>query len=125
MILLLSGFSRYNSYQKLNLQNVINQKPKTKNEKLYYNNYRKSHLKVEDLYHWVIIPTFQDPYEMLKDSFESIKKDIVASILTTLGKRYRYNHRRLTLESIIQRQVYRVSGYFCEKKRYKSYVFRW
>lgn len=58
-------------------------------------------------------------------NFESIKKDIAASILTTLGKKYKYNHRKLTLESIIQRQVYRISGYFCGQKRYKAYVFRW
>lgn len=58
-------------------------------------------------------------------SFESVKKDIAASILTTLGKKYKYNHRKLTLESIIQRQVYRISGYFCGQKRYKSYIFRW
>ena len=57
--------------------------------------------------------------------FENIKKDIAASILTTLGKKYKYNHRKLSLESIIQRQIYRISGYFCGKKRYKSYVFRW
>lgn len=58
-------------------------------------------------------------------SFESVKKDIAASILTTLGKKYKYNHRKLTLESIIQRQVYRISGYFCGQKRYKPYIFRW
>lgn len=58
-------------------------------------------------------------------SFDSVKRDIVSSVLSTLGKKYKYNHRRLSLESIIQRQVYRISGYFCDEKRYKSYVFRW
>lgn len=57
--------------------------------------------------------------------FDSIKREIASSILNTLGKQYRYNHRKLTLESIIQRQVYRISGYFCDAKRYRSYIFRW
>ena len=58
-------------------------------------------------------------------NFESVKRDIAASILNTLEKKYKYNHKKLTLQSIIQRQVYKISGYFCDEKRYKSYIFRW
>jgi len=57
--------------------------------------------------------------------FDSVKKDIATSILSTLSKKYKYNHNKLTLESIIQRQVYKISAYFSAQKRYKSYVFRW
>ncbi len=57
--------------------------------------------------------------------FDKVKKDVASAILSTLGKRYIYNHNKLTLESIIQRQVYKISGYFCSKNRYKSYIFRW
>jgi hypothetical protein len=56
------------------LINIFDKKLKSKQEKIIYNQYLKSNKKVSDLYHWVIIPTFQDPYAMLKDSFESIKK---------------------------------------------------
>jgi len=73
IFLLLSWYVRYKAYQKLNLENVVNGTPKLKMEKIYYKKYKKSNLKIDDLYHWVIIPTFQDPYDMLKDSFESIK----------------------------------------------------
>jgi cellulose synthase/poly-beta-1,6-N-acetylglucosamine synthase-like glycosyltransferase len=41
------------------------------------------------LYHWVIIPTYQDPYPMLKDSFESIRNsdfDNKKIILTLAGE---------------------------------------
>jgi len=57
--------------------------------------------------------------------FENVKKDVAKSILSTLTRRYSYNHRKLKLESIIQRQLYRMSGYFCGEKKYRSYVFRW
>lgn len=57
--------------------------------------------------------------------FDSIKKDIATAILNTLSKKYLYNHRKITLESIIQRQVYRISGYLTENKKYKPYIFRW
>ncbi len=73
VILLILWYSRYKWYQKLNLLNIFDKKPKTKQEKIIYNQYLKSNKKVNDLYHWVIIPTFQDPYAMLKDTFESIK----------------------------------------------------
>lgn len=57
--------------------------------------------------------------------FEKIKKEVAKNILNTLGKKYKYNHKKLTLESIIQRQVYKISGYFCGTNNYKSYIFRW
>ncbi len=59
------------------------------------------------------------------ENFDKIKKELATSILNTLTKRYKYNHKKLTLESIIQRQIYKISGYFCESVKYKSYIFRW
>ena len=43
----------------------------------YYADYEKSDLKYSDVYHWVIIPTSQDPYEMLEETFENIKKSLL------------------------------------------------
>jgi CRISPR-associated protein Cas1 len=57
--------------------------------------------------------------------FDTIKRDVAKNILSTLTKKYKYNHKRLTLESIMQRQVYKISGYFSGNNIYKSYVFRW
>ena len=59
------------------------------------------------------------------NDFNKIKKDLASAILNTLSKKYKYNHRLLSLESIMQRQVYKISGYFCAKNKYKSYIFRW
>jgi len=57
--------------------------------------------------------------------FETIKKTISKNILDTIHNRYTYNKKKITLESIIQRQIYKLSGYFAGEKNYKSYVFRW
>lgn len=57
--------------------------------------------------------------------FNKVKKDVASNILSTIHKKYKYNHKKLTLESIIQRQVYKISGYFSGNNKYKSYIFRW
>ena len=54
-----------------------------------------------------------------------LKKVIASNILNSLNKKLIYNHKKLTLESIIQRQVYKISAFFCVDARYKSYIFRW
>lgn len=54
-----------------------------------------------------------------------LKKVIASNILNSLNKKLIYNHKKLTLESIIQRQVYKISAFFCGDSRYKSYIFRW
>jgi CRISPR-associated protein Cas1 len=58
-------------------------------------------------------------------NFDNVKRDVANAILKTLGKKYKYNHKKLTLESIIQRQIYKISGYFSGNNNYKSYIFRW
>ena len=58
-------------------------------------------------------------------NFNAIKKDVASNILSTIHKKYKYNHTKITLESIIQRQVYKISGYFSGNNSYKSYIFRW
>ena len=73
IILLVSAYTRYKNYQSINIKNIFDKKPIAKLEKIFYKKYKKAGIRQEDLYHWVIIPTFQDPYKMLKDVFESIK----------------------------------------------------
>jgi ABC-type multidrug transport system fused ATPase/permease subunit len=73
IFLLLTGYSRFKSYQKIIFENIFNEKPNSKVEQKFFSLYKNSSLKEKDIIHWVIIPTFQDPYEMLKDSFDSIK----------------------------------------------------
>jgi len=91
IFLLLSGFSRYKSYQRLNFKNIFMEKPKTKQEKLLVTKYSNVSIKENKIYHWVIIPTFQDPYSMLKDTFESINDadfDNKKIIITLAGEEW-------------------------------------
>jgi len=73
VILVLAGILRYKNFQKLNLQNIFSWKPLSRVEKQIFSEYNESDLKISQVYHWIIIPTFQDPYEMIEDTFESIK----------------------------------------------------
>ena len=73
VILLLAGLFRYKSFQKLNLDNIFSFKPKNKLEWYYIDKLKKSNLSKDEIYHWMIIPTYQDPFEMILDSIESIK----------------------------------------------------
>lgn len=89
VFLLLVGYSRFKNYQKINFENIFEQHNLSKLESKFVKQYKYSSLKAEDIYHWVIIPTYQDPYEMLKDSFESIYNsnwDNKKIILTLAGE---------------------------------------
>lgn len=53
------------------------------------------------------------------------RKALAAEVLGTLQRKYLYHGRRLTLESIIQRQVYRVTAHCSGNKVFRSYHFKW
>lgn len=61
----------------------------------------------------------------LKGDFAEHKKLIAQQIVNSLAKKLNYNHSKLSLESIMQRQVYKLSGFLCGANNYHSYVFRW
>ena len=54
-----------------------------------------------------------------------LKKQLVVSIHKTFASSYHYKGKKLKLETILQRQIYRLSGSFSGEKNYKPYVFRW
>ena len=54
-----------------------------------------------------------------------IKKKIIEEINNTMNKKYLYNGKNLSLQSIIQRQVYKLTGAFMQQNQYKSYIFKW
>ncbi|CAM3683331.1 CRISPR-associated endonuclease Cas1 [Parendozoicomonas haliclonae] len=61
-----------------------------------------------------------------KRGFDSkLKRKLGASIHETFRKKYPYKNRKVSLESILQRQVYRLAGEFSGQKTYKPYLFRW
>lgn len=55
----------------------------------------------------------------------TLKKAVINEIQSTCAKKYSYRGKRLKLEHIIQRQVYRLSGHFHGDKSYKPYSFKW
>ncbi|MEW6536705.1 MAG: CRISPR-associated endonuclease Cas1 [Candidatus Auribacterota bacterium] len=54
-----------------------------------------------------------------------LKKAIIEGIQKTFSKNYSYKNKQLSLESIVQRQIYRLSGTFMGQRKYKPYIFRW
>ena len=55
----------------------------------------------------------------------SLKKALINEIQKTCSKKYLYYKKKLKLEYIIQRQVYRLCGHFYGEKTYRPYLFKW
>ncbi|PHR86635.1 MAG: CRISPR-associated endonuclease Cas1 [Moritella sp.] len=54
-----------------------------------------------------------------------LKKELVVSIHKTFASHYQYKGKKVKLEVILQRQIYRLSGCFSGAKNYKPYIFKW
>lgn len=54
-----------------------------------------------------------------------IRKKLTGEILTTLAKPIHYRGRKIRLESVIQRQCYRLCGLFADEQKYRPLLFRW
>ena len=54
-----------------------------------------------------------------------IKKECIREIQKTCLKKYAYRKKKVKLEHIMQRQVYRLCGHFYGEKCYKPYLFKW
>ncbi len=53
------------------------------------------------------------------------KRAITQEIQGCMGRRHAYRGRKLRLESILQRQAYRLAGAFAGERRYRPYLFKW
>lgn len=53
------------------------------------------------------------------------RKEIANGVHETFATRYSYGKRQMTLESILQRQIYRLCGLIVDGKRYRPHLFRW
>lgn len=56
---------------------------------------------------------------------QELKRNIISAIQDTMHKKYLYRKKRVRLEHIMQRQVYRISGHFQGGTKYKAYKFKW
>lgn len=84
---------------------------------------------MEEYRAWVvdrIVIKLREKLSKSNDFDTKIKKQISDNIRETLQKQHFYNNKNIKLENIIQRQVYRLSGYIsCSKDKYKGYKFKW
>ncbi|MCY4217865.1 MAG: CRISPR-associated endonuclease Cas1 [Gammaproteobacteria bacterium] len=61
-----------------------------------------------------------------QESLDSdLKKLLITEVQQTCAKKYPYRKKKLRLEHIIQRQVYRLCGHFYGENIYKPYLFKW
>ncbi len=56
---------------------------------------------------------------------EKTRKKLAQSILSSLEKTIYYKGKKVRLESVIQRQCYRLSGLFSGDQEYRPVLFRW
>lgn len=54
-----------------------------------------------------------------------VKKLLITEIYQSLAKKHRHKGKRLKLETIMQRQAYRLAGEFAGNKSYKPFTFKW
>ena len=83
---------------------------------------------MEEYRAWVVdrvIIKMRDKLSKAKSFDFAIKKLIVEEIHETMLKTYNYNKKKVKLENILQRQVYRFSGSIASNKKYKGYIFKW
>lgn len=53
------------------------------------------------------------------------KKAISSDIHETFQRRYRYEGKKVKLEAILQRQMFKLAGRFAGNRKYRPYIFRW
>lgn len=56
---------------------------------------------------------------------DKLKKNLIKEVQATCSKKYPYRSKKVRLEHIIQRQVYRLCGHFYGEKIFKPYLFKW
>jgi CRISPR-associated protein Cas1 len=54
-----------------------------------------------------------------------LKKALIEEIQATFAKRVMYKKKMITVESLIQRQIYKICGEFMGEKKYQPYIFKW
>ncbi len=55
----------------------------------------------------------------------ALKAMIIKEVHRVFGRSYPYKGKKIRLENILQRQIYRLAGSFFHSKQYKPYIFSW
>lgn len=77
---------------------------------------------------WVVdrnIVKFRDRLVNSTELNSKLKVMLTDAVHDTMHTAYSYHRKKVKLENILQRQVYRLSGVILENKTYKGYVFKW
>ena len=82
---------------------------------------------MEEYRAWVVDRVIIKHRELLCGNQLDIKmrKTIINNIHKTFNTKYHYRNRKMRLESVLQRQVYRLAGSFYGDKKYRPYYFKW
>lgn len=56
---------------------------------------------------------------------QTIKKEIISLIDTTMSSSISYHNKKVKLENVLQRQAYRLAGAIAQDKTYKGIKFKW
>ncbi len=82
---------------------------------------------MEEFRPWVVDRAVIKLRKQLNDQslIPKTRKQLTATILSSLEKPIPYQGKKVRLESVIQRQCYRLCGLFAGQKKYKPVLFRW
>ena len=83
---------------------------------------------LEEYRAWVVdrlIITLRNQYENSASLTPKLKKTLAHAIHEQMASRYPYKGKRLRLETIVQRQAYRLANTIVEGTRYQPYRFKW
>lgn len=83
---------------------------------------------MEEYRPWVVDRTIIKMRSALQPATElsaSLRKQIAETVLESFATTWPYRGKKLTLSSILQRQVYRLSGHFMGHKSYRPLLFKW
>lgn len=83
---------------------------------------------MEEYRAWVVdraVIKLREQYKNQTSLDTKLKSALINEIQSTIAKRYFYRGKKIKLEHIIQRQVYRLSGEFAGDHHYKPYIFKW
>lgn len=83
---------------------------------------------MEEYRSWVVdrvVIKLRSRIEKKQDLDVELKKALISEVQRTCARSYLYRKRKLKLEHIIQRQIYRLCGHFYGEKTYRPYLFKW
>ena len=83
---------------------------------------------MEEYRSWVVdrsVAKLRSHFDGEKQIQQKLKIKLISEIHSVFAKRYPYKNKKIRLENILQRQVYRLSGVFVENKKYSPHIFRW